>query len=183
MSGEVTVSEAVGFASDDAELDTFCAIEYPRLVRALDLYTGDRAIAEDLAQEALVRACQRWRRVRTLQSPGGWTYRVAVNLANSHLRRRRAEVRANRRSIDGGSAQTESLHQAADRLAVREALAALTPPQREVIVLRYYLGRSANEAAELMGMPASTVRSHTKRALDALRRDLGEELVDMEVEA
>src|SRR5688572_8126222 len=82
--------------SDD-EVTAFVIREFPRLVGALDLYVGDLGVAEELAQEALMRACARWRHVRTLQSPGGWTYRVGINLACSHLRRRQAEVRARRR--------------------------------------------------------------------------------------
>lgn len=48
-------------------------------------------------QEALVRAWRRWSHVSELQSPEGWTYRVAVNLADSSFRRRRAEQRARER--------------------------------------------------------------------------------------
>ena len=82
---------------DGADAVAFCAEEFPRLAGALSLYLGDRAIAEELAQEALLKACRRWERVSQLESPGGWTWRVARNLAKSHLRRRRAERRARAR--------------------------------------------------------------------------------------
>ena len=57
----------------------------------LALYVGDRGLAEELAQEALIRLCQHWPRVRRMERPGGWLTRVAMNLARSSWRRRAAE--------------------------------------------------------------------------------------------
>ncbi len=75
-------------------LEAFYTAEYPRLVRALDAYCGDLGLAQELAHEALVRACERWEKVSAMDSPGGWVHRVAINAANSTFRRRRAERRA-----------------------------------------------------------------------------------------
>jgi DNA-directed RNA polymerase specialized sigma24 family protein len=69
-----------------AELESVCATEYQRLVGTLTLYCGSHAVAQELAQEALIRVCQHWNRVRRLQNPGAWANRVAMNLANSHIR-------------------------------------------------------------------------------------------------
>jgi RNA polymerase sigma-70 factor (ECF subfamily) len=66
----------------------------PRLVGALALHCGDRGTAEELAQEALARAWQRWTQVQQMQNPSAWIYRVAFNLATSWFRRRAAETRA-----------------------------------------------------------------------------------------
>ena len=80
---------------DDAEeQDVFCEDAYPRLVGLLTLYTGNANLAEDLAQEALARAIRHWRRLQRMESPKGWLYQVAINLANSWFVRRRAERRA-----------------------------------------------------------------------------------------
>lgn len=68
--------------------------QYRPLVGALGLYTGDAALAEELAQEALARALLHWDRVGKARSPGAYVHRVAMNLANSHFRRRRAAGRA-----------------------------------------------------------------------------------------
>jgi RNA polymerase sigma-70 factor, ECF subfamily len=68
----------------------FCQTEYGRLVGTLTLYTSDPDLAAELAQEALARACRHWRRVRDMDEPGAWLYRVALNLANSTFARRRA---------------------------------------------------------------------------------------------
>ena len=71
-----------------------CEREHARLVGMLGLYCGDGAVAEDLAQEALIRLCRDWRKVRKLEAPERWLYRVAINLAHSHFRRAATERRA-----------------------------------------------------------------------------------------
>lgn len=151
----------------------FCALEYPRLVGALDLYTGDRALAEDLAQEALEKAFRRWDDVVCLESPGGWTYRVAINLSRSHFRRenrgrrlrpqliRREDTIAPDPSIDFGN-----------RLPVHRALQDLPEREREAIVLRYYLDMTVAETAWAMKASPDAVRGLTKRAFVRLRTDL-----------
>src|SRR5207247_4027686 len=68
--------------------DDFFADEYPRLGRALYLLTGDREEAEDLAQELMARAYERWDRIQTMASPAGYVYRVATNLHRRRWRRR-----------------------------------------------------------------------------------------------
>lgn len=147
----------------------FCAAEYPRLVGALGLYLGDVEVAEDLAQEALLRACRDWERVQNLESPGGWTWRVAHNLANSHFRRLRVERRARHRLI----APHDPGPDEAERQAIRVAVAKLQRRQKTALVLRYYLGYSVEETASHMAVSADAVRSLTKRAIASLREQLG----------
>lgn len=157
------------------ELTAFCHAEFARLTGILGLYLGDRAVAEELAQETLVRVARHWKRVSRLQSPTGWSYRVAINLATSHLRRRQAARRARTRL--GHDREVEH-HDAdvADRLAVREAVLALPERQRAALILRWYADLSVADAAAAMGVSADAVRSLTKRALAALRDELREPL-------
>ena len=82
---------------DEADIDAFCRRTHPRLVRTLAAATGDAALADELAQEALARAWERWSHVRTLDLPEAWCYRVAINLARSQFRRRAAARRAHER--------------------------------------------------------------------------------------
>ena len=154
---------------DDAT--AFCAAEYPRLVGALGLYVGDVAIAEELAQEALLRACQRWERVSALESPGGWTWHVARNLATSHLRRRSAERRAATR-VAAAPDRSEPTDGHDDAEEVRRAIAALPDRQKTALVLRHYLDLSVEDTARRMGITADAVRSLTKRAVADLRTQL-----------
>lgn len=83
--------------AEGVTLAAFCRREYPRLVGALSLYCGDADVAEELAQEALIRAADRWPHVGQMDAPGAWVYRVGMNLCGSWFRRKRAERRANAR--------------------------------------------------------------------------------------
>lgn len=157
---------------DEDEVTAFCRREHPRLVGALTLYCGDRGTAEELAQEALARVWRDWSRVRSMDAPGGYLHRVAMNLAHSQLRRRSAERRARARSW---TADRESYQDpdTADRLTVQRALAQLSGQQRRVLVTRFYLGHDVAETAELLAMPVGTVKTHSSRGLAALREALG----------
>lgn len=155
-----------------ADAAAFCAAEYPRLVGGLALYIGDRYAAEELAQEALLRACQRWQDVRQLESPGGWVWRVALNLANSDFRRRKAAWRARHR-LQAAAPAVHVDPDGADALAVRQAIAVLPNRQKTALVLRYFLDLSVDETAACMGASNDAVRSLTKRAVAALGSELG----------
>ena len=151
--------------------ERFCVAAWPRLVGAMSHYCGDVHVAEELVQEALVRACRRWSKVSVLASPEGWTYRVAVNLANTAWRKQRAERRARQRH----GVSTEVRHPVAveDQLLVREALDALTSRQREVVVLRHVLDLSVEQSAQVLEVSPGAVRALTHRAVAQLRELLG----------
>ena len=157
-----------------ADLVALCRDEHPRLVRALRLQTGDAARAEELAQEALVRLWQRWRRVRRLEHPAAWLHRVAINLAIDDHRRRGAERRALERSAPpptSGTAATTSLGD-----DVRLALLRLPERQRAAVVLRYLLDLSVADVAAALDLSEGATRALTHRAVEALRADV--DLVD-----
>src|SRR4030095_12104280 len=89
--GGVAGSGATRVPSDDG-FDAFYAACYGRLVGQLFAVTGDLHEAEDVVQEALVRAAARWSRLRDYDLPEAWVRRVAVNLAASGLRRARRRL-------------------------------------------------------------------------------------------
>jgi RNA polymerase sigma factor (sigma-70 family) len=159
--------------SAPAEVVAFVRREQPRLVRAADLLLGDRAVAEEIAQEALLRAVSRWEHVSGLASPGGWTHRVAINLATSQLRRRRVERRARGRIARGDVSPAPDT---ATAVAVREALAELSEPHRRVLVLRYVLDWTTAEIAHEDGVSEDAIRQRLHRARAALRDQLDPEL-------
>jgi RNA polymerase sigma factor (sigma-70 family) len=134
-------------------------------VQTLSLYCGSREVGEELAQEALSRAWQRWPSVSLMQSPEAWTIRVGLNLANSSYRRRRAE----RRALQTISSDRTVHEDAALVEAVRQAVAALAPRQRAVILLRFFLDLSVEETAAALGCAAGTVKATTSQALAVLR--------------
>ena len=160
------------------EQQRFCAAVWPRLVAAVTHYCGDVHVAEELVQEALVRACRRWSHVSGLSSPEGWTYRVAVNLANSAWRRQRAELRAYSRH--GPSEPLTRSVAVEDQQAVHAALQALTDRQREAVILRYLLDLSVEQTAELLGKRPGAVRALTHRAIARLRSalDLADDMTE-----
>ena len=157
----------MGRVSDrEGGCERFCARVSPRLVGSLTLYCGDRLLAEEIAQEALARAFERWGRVGAMASPEAWTYRTAFNLARSSFRRSAAERRARSRMM-----VAPSLPDATDAIAVREAVRALPTRQRAVIVARFYLGLDVIETARVLGCRAGTVKAHTFKALGNLRAE------------
>jgi RNA polymerase sigma-70 factor (sigma-E family) len=156
-------------------LDAMCEREWPRLVGAMSLYTGDRLLAEEIAQESLARLCRDWARVQAMESPTGWLHRVAMNFARSHWRRLAIGRRATTR-LASLATDSDDIDNGADRLAVRQAVAALPPRQRAVVVLRYFADFSVREVARIVGCPEGTVKTLTRSALLALRES---DLVDL----
>ncbi len=159
-------------AAVDPELAAFCRSHHGRLVAVLTVHCGDPLVAQELAQEALIRACGRWSQVRRMRAPGAWLYRVGVNLASSAYRRRKAEDRAYRRH--GAPPDAVSDPDVADRLAVRAALQRLPRAQRTVLALRFSAELTVAETAEVMGTTQGAVKAHTHRAMTTLRAHFAE---------
>jgi len=157
-----------GSSADDPALVEFCRQVHPHLVGSLTLYCGSRAVAEELAQEALIRVWNRWDTVRHFDAPSGWAHAVAFNLARSWFRRRAAEHRANARVGTTAEAAPPGLDPG-DVVALRGAVAALPPRQRAVVALRFWSGLSVRETAQALGCAEGTVKSLTSRAVDQLR--------------
>ena len=152
----------------DDELAAFCRAEHLRLVGVLSLYCRDRYVAEELAQDTIVRVIGDWSRVRRLDCPSAWAHRVAINLANSHLRRRLAERRALRRLSHRPVAEQHD-PDTPTAVAVRAAVAGLPRRERAVVVLRFFADFSVRDVADLLGMPEGTVKTVTARALAGMR--------------
>lgn len=165
-----------------ADLTALCEREHPRLVRALRLWCGDDALAEELAQEALLKAVVHWRRVRHMSSPGGWLFEVARNQALSSHRRRAAEQRA----LDRLPRPTGSVADGSDptvaALALRVALAELPERQRAALVLRHYLDLPAAEAAQVLGVSPDALRQLCHRGIESLRSSLAVDVTVTETE-
>lgn len=160
----------------DAEMIAFCRREHRRLVGVLSYTLGDRGVAEELAQETIIRICQNWPKLRDMAAPQAWAHRVALNLSNSWLRRRVAERKATAKLQ--AQPVAPSAHDAADVIAVRQAVAGLPERQRTALVLRYYADLPAAHVASVMGCKEGTVRALTYQAIATLRDHAG--LLDMQ---
>jgi RNA polymerase sigma factor (sigma-70 family) len=165
----------------DDELAAFCEREHPRLVGLLALYVGDVQVAEELAQDTLVRVCQHWPRVRRMADPTAWSTRVGLNLARSMFRRHAAGRRALARH---GAADEAPTADTSAVIAVRTAVSELPPRMREAVIHRYFLGRSVAETAGAMGCAEGTVKALVHKAVRALRAaGLADDTVTQEARA
>jgi RNA polymerase sigma factor (sigma-70 family) len=154
----------------------FCRRVHPLLVGGLTLHCRDRGVAEEMAQETLVRVWERWPTVRLVASPEAWAWRVALNLTTSRFRRRAAERRAYGR-VGRHAAAGDTAPDEADRIAVRAAVAALPERQRAALVLRYYADLPVADVAEVLRCAPGTVKSLTHKAVESLRVRLGDEAI------
>ncbi|MEU1684633.1 RNA polymerase sigma factor [Micromonospora sp. NPDC005707] len=140
-----------------------------RIHRALALAVGDTAVAREATDEAMVRAYARWDRVRRLDNPGGWVFRVGLNWATSWWRK----VRRERPPAEDRHPATAAPDPAG--LAARSALERLPVGQRTVVVCRVLLDLSTAETAAVLDLTEGTVRSRLSRGLAELRAALAEE--------
>jgi RNA polymerase sigma factor (sigma-70 family) len=152
------------------DVHDFCRQLRPRLVGTLSFLCGDREVGEELAQETMARVWANWAKLRDLdgQAMTAWTYRVAMNLSRSWIRRRVAE----RRALLRLSAETTDGHcdqDAVEVVALRGAVATLPRRQRTAVVLRFYADMSVADVAALMGCAPGTVKALTAQAMSVLR--------------
>jgi RNA polymerase sigma-70 factor (ECF subfamily) len=152
------------------EQAVFYRAHYSRLLGAVYLFCGDREVAEDVVQEAMIRAFVRWNRVRRLDAPQAWVYRVALNLSRS-VATRRARESAKLPLVAAVHAASESNGEEAT--AVRHSVAALPPRQRAAVILRYFVSLSVKETADALGCREGTVKALTHQGIVALRSTPG----------
>ena len=139
---------------------------YLELVRLAAFLTGDRDNAEEVVQDAYVKVFGSWRNVR---EPEAYLRTAVVNLSRSRLRRKQVVAKHRPEPLpDVASAESSALV-TAQREAVLHALQQLPRRQREAVVLRYYGDLSEAQTAAAMGCSAGAVKSHTSRAMAALR--------------
>ena len=148
------------------------------------LMTGNRALAEEQVQEALLSA---WRGIKGFRrgSPvKPWLVRILVNAVLSQQRRRTIPTV----QLDGSNPQAtasdiadpaETLDALESRLALRRAIAELNPDHRQVVALRYFAGLTVPETARSLGVREGTVKSRLHRALAILRQQLDETVPEM----
>jgi RNA polymerase sigma-70 factor (ECF subfamily) len=143
--------------------------------RTAFLLTRSAADAEDAAQDAFVKAWRALGRFRAGAPFKPWLLRIVANEAHNRRRSagRRADValRAAAEDPSGGAAPSPEagLLDAERRDALLAAVNALPDDQRAVVSLRYFVGLSEEETAEVLAVPRGTVKSRTARALDRLR--------------
>ncbi len=163
---------------DDEGFREFVRTRLARLGRVAYLLTGDHHAAEDLLQNALVRAGVRWRQVAAARDPDAYVRRILYHEHVSSWRRRdRAAEQLRPDPPDRPSGRDEA-DDAVRRMLLRQALRRLTPKQRAVIVLRFFEDLPEADIADAMSCSVGTVKSQLHHALARLRA-LAPELADL----
>ncbi|MEU3224280.1 SigE family RNA polymerase sigma factor [Streptomyces sp. NPDC006976] len=160
-------------SDDHAALHAFVESRRTALFRSAFLLCGDRHEAEDLVQTTLVKVVLGARRHGRLDNIEAYARKTLVNTFIAARRRfwRREQAYGELPDRAAQAPDTDT------GLAVRAALARLTPRQRAVLVLRYWEDLSVEATAEMLGMRENTVKSHAARGLAALRAEMAEALV------
>lgn len=167
-------TEAESAKVDQPTFSVFFHDEHPRLVAVAHALTGDRGQAEDIAQEALLRAYRRWDVVGGYDKPGAWVRRVVLNLATSGRRRRRSEHRAVLRLAAAPPASTSDPVDSVVAADVWAVVRALPRQQRAAITLHYLADESVADIAVALGCAEGTAKAHLHQARRSLARTLGE---------
>jgi RNA polymerase sigma-70 factor (sigma-E family) len=153
------------------KLDAAYAEHAQGLGRLAYLLTGDAAVAEDLVQEAFIRAFARLVHLRRQDALAAYLRRTVVNLAHKHFRRARRE-RAYL-EVKRGEVHLASQPDVAVREQLWSVLRQLPYRQRCALVLRFYEDKSERETARLLGCRVGTVKSLVHRALSTMREQIG----------
>ena len=140
---------------------------YRRLVVQLYGVVGDRAEAEDIVQEAFVRAVAAGQRFAVTVNPEAWLRTTAINLHRSRWRKLRNFSRIKERI-----AAPQDIPGLDERLDVIEALRSLPVEQREVVALHHLADLTVADIAQELGLPPGTVKSRLSRGREALARTL-----------
>lgn len=162
---KVRTATGVGDDPDDhrvAELDALYRVEYSPMVRLAYTLVGNNSEAEELVQDSFLEV---HRRMDEIEKPGAYLRSAVVSRCRSALRRRRVMA------VDP-PLPPAGLPPGAGELW--DVLAKLSEDQRLAIVLKYYGGYRAAEIGRILEVPASTVRSHLRRGLGLLKKELGQ---------
>ena len=191
VDGEIATPRVPSSFADDATVDQLAAAAtkgdveavgrlYDALVSPIYRYVAVRVRrredAEDLTHLVFERIVVALPRYRHNGRPfAAWAFRIARNAVIDHQRRQRPteQLGSIAEPADGIGLEAHSLREEEIR-ELRAAIQRLTPDQQEAIALRYAVGLSAEEAARVMGRKAGTIRGLTFRAIESLRRHLGE---------
>ena len=169
---DTPVPEQLSFG-ECLRLEQVFSVSYRRLVMQLYGVVGDRAEAEDVVQEAFVRAVAAGPRFTETANPEAWLRTTAINLHRSRWRKLRNFSRIKERI-----AAPQDIPGLDARLDVIEALRSLPVEQREVVALHHLADLPVADIAQELGLPPGTVKSRLSRGREALAQALSDEEVN-----
>ena len=175
----LVAGSALGSYSADRDADravtALYETHYRSLVRLAALLVRDVATAEEVVQDSFVAMHGGWRRLRDSEKALSYLRQSVVNRSRSVLRHRVVVDRNAPKPIPDMPSAEHGAIALFERSAVISALRTLPPRQREALVLRYYGDMSEAQIASIMGISRGAVKSHTARAMAALRTVLERE--------
>ncbi|HZP54575.1 SigE family RNA polymerase sigma factor [Actinocrinis sp.] len=161
------------------DFESYAAARQHHLYRTAYLLCGDRDRAQDLVQTTLVALLRSWRKARLAENPDAYAKKALVRAFLTEQRKLRRSVSAHAfLRAEPGSAATAA-DPAELRLVVLDALRALPPKPRTMIILRYWEDLSVEETAALLGCSTGNVKSQCSRSLAKLRELLGDRFTEL----
>lgn len=148
--------------------------EVVSLVRLARLFTDDRAGAEDIVQEAFIRLYRASHRIDDLAKSAAYLRSIVLNLARDHNRRGLLSLRHQNAMAEPAEVEPpdERLLRTESQGEILKALGELSQRQRDCLVLRFYLELSESEIAETLSISPNSVKTHCRRGMESLARQL-----------
>jgi RNA polymerase sigma-70 factor (ECF subfamily) len=166
----VSTIDGIPIIRGPESFEVFYRREFPKMVTLAYAVTGSFLAAEDVAQDALIAAGNRWQTLADYDKPGAWLRRVTIQRASKRARRARLERAVLERfrteeAIPPGPPDVEEVLAAVRRLPTQ---------QRAAIALHYFDGYSVEEVAAILECAAGTAKVHLHKGRRALAKSLGE---------
>jgi len=158
----------------DEAVSQLYGAHYTRLVRLATLLLRDQAVAEEVVQDCFVAMHGKWGRLRDPDKAAAYLRAAVVNRSRSALRRRAVASRHEPDPVSSHPSAEAGMLERERRAEMLVALDELSPRQREVLVLRYYLDLSEADIADTLRISRGAVKSHSSRGLAALRTTWGD---------
>jgi RNA polymerase sigma-70 factor (sigma-E family) len=163
-------SGAPGRVGGGVTFEEFARASLPALLRFSTVLANDRALGEDLVQDVMLRAHERWAHISRVDDPASYVRRMIVNEFISWRRKwSRIVPRSDIAQLADWPDSSDYAVAHAERVALARDIGRLPRKQRAVIVLRYYEDLADDEIARILGCSPNTVRVHGMRGLRALR--------------
>jgi RNA polymerase sigma-70 factor, ECF subfamily len=157
---------------DHEAFDALATAAYHRLYAIARRILRDGYAAEDVVQDALIRAWRDLRGLRDRERFDAWLHRLLVHACADQARRSRRRLEMTVDMIDRPD-DADEIARVADRDEIERAFLELTIEHRSVLVLTHYVGLPAAEVAEILGIPTGTVYSRLHHGSRAMRASLG----------
>jgi RNA polymerase sigma-70 factor (ECF subfamily) len=166
----VRLPEEPGAPAPPETFDEFFVRERGGVLRLVFALMGDRAVAEDIVQDAFLEAYRQWDRIASYDLPSSWVRRVATNMSVSTMRKRRSELRM---LIQLRARQQHAVPEISpSTLAFWRAVRSLPKRQAQVAALFYLEDRPIVEIAQILQMANGTVKKHLHDGRKALAQKL-----------